>query len=71
MQLIMQLSHMTLSYLVLIFGLIITAFVAVFVLLRRQMRETRRLSQKLERMVNEVLAIGDRSDFTVRRKTFK
>ncbi len=70
MHYLMQIDHMLLIYLVVALAVIITLLIAVMVRLGRQLIETQRLTTKLDNMVNKVLAVGDRSDFTVRTRQF-
>jgi hypothetical protein len=52
-------------------AVIIVVLAPLHLMLRRRQRENRELSDKLEGMMTEVLAIGNRSDFNVRSKIFK
>jgi len=71
MNLLMQIDHMQLIYFTAVLLLVLVSLAVVFVNMNKQIRETRRLSAKLDRMINEVLSIGDQSDYSVRSKTFK
>lgn len=70
MKYLMQIDHMLLIYLLVALAAIIGLFVAVLIRLGRQLLETQKLTTKLDRMINQVLAVGDRSDYGVRSKRF-
>jgi hypothetical protein len=71
MDLLMQVNHMLVLDLLALAAILIALLTVLFVRLQRQQRVNTVLSAKLDQMVNEVLAIGDRSDYTVRSKVFK
>lgn len=70
MKYLMQIDHMLLIYLLVALAAIIGLLVAVLIRLGRQLLETQKLTTKLDRMINQVLAVGDRSDYGVRSKRF-
>lgn len=70
MNYLMQIDHMLLIYLLVALAAIVGLLVAVLIRLGRQLLETQKLTTKLDRMINQVLAVGDRSDYGVRSKRF-
>ena len=70
MNYLMQIDHMLLIYLLVALAAIVGLLIAVLIRLGRQLLETQKLTTKLDRMINQVLAVGDRSDYGVRSKRF-
>ena len=70
MKYLMQIDHMLLIYLLVALAAIMGLLIAVLIRLGRQLLETQKLTTKLDSMINQVLAVGDRSDYGVRSKRF-
>ena len=71
MQFVMGIDHMFVVYLAGALIVLVVALALIFVQLRHQINESKRLSVKLDKMVNQVLAVGEDSDYNVRTRTFR
>jgi hypothetical protein len=65
---LMQFDHMTLIYSAATLIAIVLLLVAILVKFGRQLIQTQKLIAKLDGMVNQVLTVGDKSDYGVRNR---
>jgi hypothetical protein len=66
----MRVDHMLLIYLVVALVICMALLVALLVKLGRQLIQAQKLTTKLDSMINQVLAVGDKSDYRVRSSQF-
>ena len=66
----MNIDHMLLIYASVALTLILIIGTGFFIRLRTQMIETQKLNEKIDSMIDEVLKVGDLSDYGVRGMTF-
>lgn len=70
MDYLMNIDHMLLIYAAVALTLILLICIGFFIRLRSQMIETRKLNEKIDSMIEDVLKVGDLSDYGVRGMTF-